>query len=251
MLSYYLRSGRNVSFNAFSQILIYWLLMLVIIFSYNREEMLSELMLNLSGFYEVIVIDDGSAFTEHGITDFGKHSTVKLIRTPHEGKRGFWKKWVMARQLALGSNHDNFLFIPDDISKLDLDTIEAVNSQGWDEHLYAINVINCGRENCWGHWHTGQEDIEINGKTFFEVGFSDCGILTNRHTMQYVDIDQVPEKWFSRPDKSSGVGYNMTNTMRAVGVKMMMVKEGLCYHGDHESQMHGEFRKQVPLKSKE
>ena len=222
--------------------------MLVVIFSYNREEMLINLIEEINGRYEVIVIDDGSEFKSKTDLDLLK---IGFIRTGHEGKRGFWKKWVMARQLALGSNHDNFLFIPDDISKLDLETIEAVNSQGWDEHLYAINVINCGRDHCWGLWNTAQEDFEINGKTFFEVGFTDCGMLTNRHTMKYVDIDQVPDKWFERPDISSGVGFNMTTTMRQVGVKMMMVKEGLCFHGDHDSQMHPEERKRQPLKSKE
>lgn len=219
--------------------------MLVIIFSYNRREMLADLLYELDG-QDVWVIDDGS-----DIKDFPSHPGQDILRTGHEGKRGFWKKWVMARQIALGSNHDHFLFIPDDVSNLDLDTIQAVNNQGWDDHLYAINVINCGRKNCWGQWYTGQQDFELNNKTFFEVGFVDCGFLTNRHTMKHVDVDQVPDKWFSRPDISSGVGKQMTETMRSVGVKMMMVEEGLCYHGDHESKMHGEFRKQTPLKSKE
>ena len=155
----------------------------------------------------------------------------------------------MARQIALGSDHDYFLMIPDDISKVDLKTIKAITKQGWSDSLFAVNIINCGRTECWGSFHTGQVPVKINGVTLNEVGFVDCGFLTNRHTLKHIEIHQIHNVWFDREDKSSGVGHQMSNSMRKIGTVMMMPQEGLCYHGDHESVMHGAHRKDVPLKS--
>lgn len=227
--------------------------MLVIIFSYNREKMLENLLKEVQPMfdgksYETIVIDDGSKFTK-GFNNSDKYDYT-LIRTHHEGKKGFWKKWVMARQIALGSEHDYFLMIPDDISKLDLGTIKDITRQGWEDSLFAVNVINCGRKDCWGSYFTGQEPIQVNGVTLSEVGFVDCGFLTNRHTLQHIDIHEVSPEWFDRPDKSSGVGYQMSTSMRLIGTKMMMPTPGLCFHGSHESVMHKEHRVKTPLTSK-
>ena len=84
--------------------------MLVIIFSYNREEKLKALLKEFIN-HRVIVIDDGSEWTKpKPYEPFGQVNEdpfifSTLIRTHHEGKKGFWKKWVMARQIALGSEH--------------------------------------------------------------------------------------------------------------------------------------------------
>lgn len=223
--------------------------MLVVIFSYNRPKMLANLIKELKDF-DIIIIDDGSEFSkEWSLFLQDPFISLKRIRTYHEGKKGFWKKWVMARQLALGSNHDYFLLIPDDISKVDLETVKQITKQGWDDSLFAVNMINCGRSECWGSYYSGQAPIEINDATLTEVGFVDCGFLTNRHTLKHIDIHEVSDDWFDRDDKSSGVGYQMSISMRLIGAKMMMPQEGLCYHGDHKSVMHGAHRVKTPLKS--
>jgi len=212
--------------------------------------MLKDLLGELQG-HDVIIIDDGSPCFKDDYYSLRlmRSAPVQIIRTHHEGKKGFWKKWVMARQIALGSHHDYFLMIPDDISKVDLDSIKAITKQGWDDSLFAVNIINCGRSECWGEFKTGQANVKINDVTLNEVGFVDCGFLTNRHTLKHIDIHEIPDVWFDRESKSSGVGHKMTNSMRQIGVVMMMAEEGLCYHGDHESVMHPEHRKETPLKS--
>lgn len=226
----------------------------VVVFSYNREEMLGDLLreIMVQGYegeqHKTTVIDDGSEWSKE--LNLDRHDNIEIIKTHHEGKMGFWKKWVMARQIVLGSDSDYFLFLPDDVKDVDFETIKAITEQGWDDSLFAVNVINCGRTECWGQFLTGQEDIEINDKTLFETGFVDCGFLTNRYTLEHIDIYPVKHEWFDRDDKSSGVGHQMTQSLRHLGTKMMSVREGLCYHGDHESQMHGKFREQTPLTSK-
>ena len=39
---------------------------------------------------------------------------------------------------------------------------------------------------CWGRFRTGQTPIEIGDTTLNEVGFTDCGFLSNRHTMEQI-----------------------------------------------------------------
>ena len=95
-----------------------------------------------------------------------------------------------------------------------------------------------------------QPGITINGITFQECGFVDGLFITNRKTLEKIEVAQVPNSWFDRPDKSSGVGYYMSMDLRTKGVKMMIPDSSLVMHGDHESQMHKEHRKQVPLISK-
>lgn len=199
--------------------------------------------------HEVLIVDDGSDWVNNrpgvfkSINDLGllRGTDFQVLLTAHSGKRGFWKKWVIAREIALGSNHDYFLFLPDDITDLNLNTIEALTKQGWEDHLFAVNVINCDRTECWGKFSTGQESFKVNDTELKEVGFVDCGFLTNRLTLGHTEVHEVTSDWFTRENISSGVGAQMTNTMRALKAVMMMPTPGLCKHSrKHASVMHPE-----------
>lgn len=221
--------------------------MLVIVFSYEREQMLRELLGELLK-YEVIVIDDGSKWTEQSELFFTFYSFPhNIIRTNHEGKFGFWKKWVVARQIALGSNHDYFLFLPDDVSDLKLNEIKSLTEQGWDDRLFAMNLGNEGEMYRFGRRLTKQMPINLAGTMFRECGYVDGMFLTNRKTLDLCEINKVPESWFKTKEISSGVGYQMTRTLRMMNAIMMRPDESLVYHGDHESKMHKEERKKNPL----
>lgn len=219
--------------------------MLVVVFTYNRPQMLSQLLYELHGNCEALVIDDG---TKDAIPVFLTDQT--LISTIHEGKQGFWKKWLLARQIALGTNHDYFVFMNDDLNKVDLNAIQTVINQGWNDRLFAMNLLNCGERYRWGKWREIQPDFKLAGRTWRQCDYVDGNFITNRMTLESFDIDPVPKEWFDRPDKSSGVGYQVTMKLRALGCPMMLPDKSLAYHGDHESVMHREHRKQVKLISK-
>ena len=219
--------------------------MQIIIFSYNRKEKLTRLIDELIepiGKKNITVIDDGSEWSKD---TFFAPST--LTRFPHTGKKGFYKKWDFAIDYFLESEHEEVLFLPDDVKDVDLKTIKAIINQGWKNVPFAVNVINDGREFCWGRFKTGQRAVSINEVEFREVGFVDCGFLSNRHTMSQIKIDRISESWFDRPDKSSGVGHQLTKKFRKLGVKMLSPDKSLAYHGNHKSEMHTEHRKKNPL----
>jgi len=112
--------------------------MLFVIFTYDREAMLLKLIDEIDTKHDYIIIDDGSDWTVD--QDKANH----LFRTIHEGKQGFWKKWLLARQIALGTDHEYFCFLPDDVSNIDLKALETIKAQGWNDRPFALNLINCG-----------------------------------------------------------------------------------------------------------
>lgn len=229
---------------------------LVVVFSYNREQMLKDLFLDVMGQmteptrqHDILIIDDGSDWMVSDLPEWMRDEST-IIKTIHEGKQGFWKKWLLARQIALGTNHDYFVFMPDDLSKVDIPAINEIISQGWDDNLFALNLLNTGERYRWGKGQGTQEDFELAGRIWQQCDYVDGAFVTNRATLQAIEIDPVPSTWFDRPDKSSGVGYQMTMKLRVLGCPMMLPDKSLAFHGDHDSVMHKEHRKQVKLISK-
>lgn len=226
--------------------------MLFVIFTYNRQQMLANIVDELDG-HEVLIIDDGSDWSKGQDWtyqfNYSPGASVQYIRTNHEGKFGFWKKWVIAQQIALGSGHDYFVFLPDDIHSIDLHTIDEIVSFGWDS-LFAINLMNEGERFRWGKRLTGQPDIEVNEKTFHECCYVDGCFITNRHTLEAFEVEQVSAQWFKRSDISSGVGFQMSAKLAKIGCPMLRPIQTLAVHGDHESVMHKEHRKNNPLITK-
>lgn len=188
------------------------------------------------------VLDDGSTNFEPGtIVPSGR-----LTRFRHGGKKKFWLKFMMAIDMCKKSDHDTFLFLQDDCMDLKVDELKTI-AEHWKDSEYVINLINDGREQCWGMYRMGLKPIESDNNRLCEVGFCDCIFMTNRKSMQLVEIKPVPAEWFDRDDKSSGVGAQFTKQFRSLGVPLLKPHRSFCTHGDHESTMHKEHRKVLPL----
>jgi len=154
---------------------------------------------------------------------------VKVIDEPETfGKENFWKRWEQARLFCLQSNHDNYLILPDDVTNLDLKRIKQIHEDN-EGKLFTCNVSNDGRNQCWGG------------------AYFDCGGLTNRETLSKVKVREMPKRWFDKPNKSSGVGYQLTIQLRRLGAELITPNDSLCFHGTHDSVMHYEERKKNPL----
>ena len=208
--------------------------------------MLRELIKTVPDHFDLAVIDDGSDYV-----DALKMFPAKdFNHFEHTGKKGFWMKWDYAIKHCKESTQNWFLFLPDDITNVDFDAIENLTKQGWEDNYLAINLSNSGARYRWGKWSSGQSDIKVDGVLLQECGYVDGCFLTNRKTLEQITIDPVPSSWFDRPDKSSGVGFQMSKKLRKLGCAMMLPEYSYLYHGDHDSVMHKEHRKAVPLISK-
>lgn len=208
---------------------------MIFVFSYDRQEMLSEVVKSISGEH-FLILDDGSPF-----------EMDNMVKFPHEGKAGFWKRWAFAFDWARKWDDDLFIFMPDDFLNLDLNRIKELHDLHKHE-AYAYNLINDGRFSCWFPF----KPVHINEDTI-QVGFVDCGFFCNREALERLEfrIDPIDPKRFQlKKNISSGVGQQLTNRFNRHGVKMHLPVKSLAYHGDHESKMHPEERNINPLISK-
>jgi hypothetical protein len=175
-----------------------------------------------------------------------KSMDVTVIDSPETfGKQNFWMRMKQAHELCLTSQHDNYLILGDDICNIDFDRINALHD-ALSKMKYSINLVNDGRKTCW----YGKPNPILNIKGLVHSDYCDCLFMTNRKSLSLFSIEPVPAIWFDRPNKSSGVGYQLTNKMRKAGILMYTAIESLVYHGDHDSVMNYEERKRTPLISK-
>lgn len=224
----------------------------IIISHYNRFEQIEITIDSIkctlkSVDLEIVVLDDGS--------DFGEIDTNRVfkyfIQDDHHGKEGHVTHWAGKLEIALNMDAELFIFMPDDFERLDVNKIVKVHKEI--SSAYAHNIINDGREVVW----TGVNPVEVTIPNmprykFKRVGFVDCGFFCNKEALEEIDysLPEVPDWWFDRPDKSSGVGYVMSKQFIDKGVAMYLPNKSLAYHGDHESKMHKIERKVNPLISK-
>lgn len=220
--------------------------MKVIVFTYNRPKMLKQVVDHLkANEIDFHVIDDGS-----DVDPTGKIVEAdRITRFHHGGKQRFWMSFAYAFDISKRSEHNDFVFMPDDFLNLDIEALKSIAS-GWEESKYCVNLINDGRVECWGFHRMGLKPIKFDDQHLIEVGFCDCGFITNRLSLSNINIDPVPSTWFNMPNKSSGVGAQLSKKMRAEGVAMLKPERSFADHGDHPSIMHGDHRNEIPLISK-
>jgi hypothetical protein len=208
----------------------------VVVFSYNRPEMLRETLLHLNQYdATVIVIDDGSRYDTSAVTT-GVNAVY--YRRPHMGKQNWFEQWNFAFKLIRKIDAHHYVFMPDDFQRLDLQScISAYNEI---KGKSTLNLINDGRE----QWGSVPEQIS---DTLINCGFNDCGFICNKEILRLL-------KWRINPTnsstESSGVGRQLTNRLGKMGIKMYCPVKSFAYHGEHESVMHPELRKQKPIISR-
>ena len=181
----------------------------------------------------------------HGITPIVYHDGVDF---PHRGKEKFWMTWdEMLKDAHQHKDVDLFMFIPDDFENIDIERIKEIH-QEFKGRPYIYNIINDGRVEQWTPFKATPPK---NGHQ--RVGFTDCGFFCNRRALECTKwkvkpID--PARWKKDPKASSGVGRYLTLTFTNYKIPMYKPVKSLAYHGDHESVMHPEERKNNPLISK-
>lgn len=183
------------------------------------------------------IIDDGSDFK----------LTENFHQFKHGGKPKFWRMWDYALRMLKTDKSDIYIFMPSDISGLDLPQIMKLHSQ-FSRTPYAYNLINDGRTNCWNT--IKQVKIDANS---MRVGFTDCGFFCNKSLLNkigYFVREINPARFEHNAAISSGVGQQLTQRMNKAKCFMYMPIHSLVYHGDHESLMHTEHRKTTPLISR-
>jgi len=219
---------------------------LFIVFSYNRPDMLRNVIEHVSAHGDVVVIDDKSDFNMHEVC---LDDTTVYVAPEHRGKPGYWQQWVKAMEYAKEHTGTHVCFMPDDFLDIDIErlknTIAALNNT----HKYCINLINDGREQCFNHYEPRPK--KINMEPFKQIGFVDCGFICNHAALKFINytIKNPGVNYQTNPQMSSGVGNQLSRNF--IGdVNMYLPERSFAYHGNHASMMHPELRKTQPLQSK-
>lgn len=208
---------------------------MIIIFTYNRKRELQKTLNELEGVDEIIVFDDGSQYDPK---PFEKRCTY--LRYKHGGKYNFYKQWQRAFSYCKESNHDRFIFLPDDMENFNWDRIQWVYDMI--DGTFACNVCNVGWNLSWTNVY--KKPSHIDG--LFEVGWMDHGTITNRQTLEALDWAMIPppDDHFITND-SSGVGKQISVRLHRKGIPMYMPYKSFAEFQQVESQMH--VRKQYPV----
>lgn len=200
--------------------------MQVVIFSSpQRKKNLSKLKKELKG-HDVFIINDPDTF----------------------GKENFWKRWEQARQYCIDSKHDNYAFLHDDLQNIDLDIINKIFKK-FENKPFVCATKTDERKFCWGSAPNKRNHFSMDDYIFEDIGFFDCCGISNRSTMNKFIVQPVHNFWFDRPNKSSGVGYQLSLRFRRLHIPMFVTYPSIASHGLIDSAMHPEERKVNPLKS--
>lgn len=214
-------------------------IMLKIIFSYQRNELLLDLLKELDG--DVIVLDDGS---EYDYSEHQQHCSF-YYRLSHRGKPYFWQTWNLAFELCEHSDHKHFLFCPDDWHSYDIERVKWLQNQ-FKDNPYAFNIANHGVSQQWTpikQWHTTIKNFDA-----FRVGFVDCCFSTNRSALQKLNwqMEPIDSERFQNPKMSSGVGKQLSKRFLKAGVPMLKPVKSLCKKHHVESKMNPKERIKNP-----
>jgi len=209
---------------------------MIIIFSYNRPDMLARLIDECPE--KPVVIDDGSDFDS---LLFAKK--CDFYRLNHKGKQGFWANWDYALKICQASDDEYFTFLADDFHSVQWDVLGTFKR----EEPFAYNLLNDGRTQCF--IACKPIETEFFGVPSIQVSFTDCGYHCNRSALEVLEFTMPPvdPMRFDNPELSSGVGLYQSTQFFINHVAMFIPKKSLVKHGNHPSMMHPELRKKVPL----
>ena len=215
----------------------------ITIFNYEREDMLNIILDEIDAFLDAqtdltidyTIIDDGSSYNH-----------PKMVKFEHTGKPGYWKKWDYVLNSLKDTDYDAYIFMPNDIMKIDFETIlKYIND--YKDKPYVLNITTDDRTTCWNT----RQMIRIN-TTINKVFFTDCGFICSYAALAALDFRMIPidANRFNKPNISSGVGQQLTQRFNEKNVSIFMPTYSLSYHGTHQSLMHPNERKHNPLVSK-
>ena len=181
-------------------------------------------------------------FLDGGILSYPDLNAVQLSLRKPAGRKHFGKAWSRILAWCWSTNADTFLFLADDLTPAVPDAVAQTLS-----HLEHCDVIvplvdQRGRGPCWV-----PVDPVDEGDRWLTHWVDGC-FACRREALGAISwrVPPIPEDHF-KTNQSSGVGKYMSLAFHDAGLRVCQVNETLYHHGDHESKMHPEHRKETPL----
>ena len=234
----------------------------VLITTHNRPEMLLQLLKDIdrvkgNHIIITIIIADGPQGNYKPVHDYIDKNPARYFfdQYPEHGGKMYYYRLVNNLYQMCASAHclfrfDYFIQVPDDVTLADnffneaIDQFEAIK----DPDKICMNLLNDGRKQP-GWTHFKPVNVKSNGYTFIKTNWIDMCFISNSNYFKALDWKILPVElsWSGSETCSSGVGLQISKRLFELGKTMYLTSRSLVGHGAHNSQMHPEHRKDVPL----
>ena len=171
----------------------------------------------------------------------------RFITTPlHNGKAHYYKTINRLYEYARDHKADYYVQLPDDVHVEPTFFDEAVSQFAaiQDNKKVCLNLLNDNRTN------PGWVPFErVQRAHVWLTQWIDMCFISNRNFFAFLNfvVQPVPLSWAGNPERSSGVGMQLSQRLFRRGHNLYMVQKSLVSHDDHPSVMHPEHRKSTPL----
>jgi len=209
---------------------------LINITSYNRKEMLVNLINQLYGF-DIIVWDDNSNFDMSGNFIFHKFDI-------NHGKKLAWVKFQKIFKL-MPKEYDYYIFLPDDSVLIDNFVNKAVELWNGIQDNNKICLSFSTKERISKSCFTAKEPIDKGNVVLTQ--WNDLCFISGREFIDKVVIDPVdPKRWDENENLSSGVGSKISHFFYKY-YNLYHAKEEMVKHVGLKSLMNPAEREINPL----
>lgn len=211
---------------------------LVVITSYDREEMLYNLLEQLKDHKEILIFDDASTFKFKGKQQFIRFQN-------NYGKDGLWLKFKTIFK-AIPKDYDYYIFIPDDVVLCDNFVERSVNEYKniVDNRKVCLSLLSDVRITK-PNWTNVRP---INKGSVVLTQWNDLCFICENKFFNEVEIQPISfRRWRFNNLLGSGVGEQISVQLRSKKLNMYHTKESFVYHGVHLSKMNTNERQKNPL----
>lgn len=207
------------------------------IFSYEREKELKRIVQeHIKNNVDFIIVDDGSSFINDEYWN-----QFNIMKYDHTGKFGFINKYNDVFEHFINSDYDNIICLAEDLYNIDFEYINMISEVNINDE-YIFNILTDSRKTNW----INIDPIYLSN--FVErLYFTDCAFITNKQTIKKLYPLILPNNWFNKENKSSGVGYLMSHKCLELEIPIYRRIYSCCEHDSESSVMHPEERKNNPL----
>lgn len=224
----------------------------VIISTYNRPQLLSNLLTNIENEKKnhkilVLVFDDNSIEKY----DLSKFNIKKITMNPNMGKKKYYFLINATFSYIKNITSKYFIYLPDDVTLIDnfFDETKRIYQSINHPKKICLNILTDDRVNRtnWTNFNS------VDYGEYYQTQWNDLCFIAEKNFFEVLNykIDKIHEsRWVKNPNLSSGVGQQISVRLNKDGYNMYHTKKSMVHHGSHESKMNKLERTKVSLLTK-
>lgn len=221
----------------------------VIITTYNRQDMLKNLLKQISEYKEykifTVVLDDCS----NPSPDISEFDVKKITYVQNNGKKRFWKIISDSYKICKKINSKYFIYLQDDVVLKENFFSESVRLYEKINDLSKISLNTLILENQRGKskW-TNIDPVEYD--EYYKCQWTELFFICEKKFFELLNFEIYPipkDRWNKNPNLSTGVGDQVSWRLYGMGFNQYQVKNSLVLHGNHQSVLFENLRDEEKL----